>query len=143
LTQLALSPTIDDVSRKLVALALSLAVQTAALIGPFVHAHVSAVPTSHHGQPNVVHAHLNGHQHAALPAGSRELGADEDERPIWLQLFVATAPSADSLPGIVNSSYEMPLPNERPLARTTLVVRSHDPPTVRSLPPRAPPSLSA
>jgi hypothetical protein len=125
--------------RKLIALALTLAVQGAALTGPLVHAHPDDHASEHHGG-RAVHTHWSGHARHSHPTGTPALSADDHDRAVFLNAFVAVATSPMPSPGATQDVFELPVPAERTAHRGIEVVRSHDPPSIRTLSSRAPPS---
>jgi hypothetical protein len=126
--------------RKVIAVALALAVQGAALSAPLVHAHPDDHATEHHGA-RAVHAHWAGHAQSYHSSDSPELETSDHDRAVFLNAFVAVA--ALSLPahGLTHVLCELPVPPERAAHRVVEIVRSHDPPFFRSLSSRAPPTL--
>jgi hypothetical protein len=124
-----------------IAAALSLTIQAAALTAPFVHAHRDPHGTDrHHG--TTVHAHwtFHGHSHAGSPLAAVEAG-DQGDSAVYLNAFVAVA--ASSLPALAPASdaFELPVPDELAAHKVVDVVHSHDPPLPPSLAARAPPRL--
>ena len=126
--------------RKIVAVVLALTVQGAALTGPLVHAHPDEHATAHHGG-GTVHTHWAGHLQSADHSHTLALGTEDRDRWIAVGALVAVAGSIQSAPAVVHAVFVLPIPVERAPHRGIEVVRSHDPPSIRSLPSRAPPAL--
>lgn len=130
----------ESIVRKAIAVALSLAVQAAALSAPLVHAHPDDYETGHH-TGRTVHTHWAGHATSHHPSDAPALEADDHDRAVFLNAFVAVAAAWFSAPGMTPAVCELAVPAERRAHRTADVVRSHDPPLIRSLSSRAPPAL--
>jgi len=132
------------VTRSLTAVALSAAIPLGALCAPLVHAHVDGHDADHHGS-HEIHAHLSQHSHSGHPASSTAAAVrvEEDEagRAVYLQLFVAVAHASFDVPAAVATSWDFPVPAERPARHSLRVVHGHDPPFLTSLPSRAPPAF--
>ena len=128
------------VIRAVVATSLTLALQLAAIWAPLVHLHPDD-HADHHGAPPI-HAHFSGHAGTAVPSGQAELAQDDDERAVFLQLFVAVA--ATTFPAIAApASLFTVVPAIETSAHPPVdVVHGHDPPFMRSLPSRAPPAAN-
>jgi hypothetical protein len=126
--------------RKLVAFVLALAVQGAVLTGPFVHAHPDSHDTGHH-RGAAVHTHWAGHAAHAHSSDTSAIDTEDHDRAVFLNSFVAVAGTVHSVPAVSHSLFVLPVPVERPARRGIEVVRSHDPPCLRSLSSRAPPAL--
>ena len=126
--------------RKVIALALSLAVQATALSAPLVHAHPDDHATEHHGS-RTVHTHWAGHAQSHDTSDTPAFGTDDHDRAVFLNAFVAVAASSLPAQAIAPDAFELPVPAERPAHRILEVVRSHDPPSLRSVSSRAPPAL--
>jgi hypothetical protein len=129
------------VGRTLTALGVAVAMQTAAICAPLVHAHLDDHPTDHHDARGV-HAHLGGHAHAPLgdnhdPAFQENAGEDA----IFLNLFVAVAGLSIDVPVGITPCVSLQVPDETPARLPVLVVHGHDPPFIASVPARAPPSF--
>jgi len=126
--------------RRVIAIALSLAVQAAALSAPLVHAHPDDHATEHHGAGEV-HSHWAGHHHPQDSSHSPALDATDHDRAVFLNAFVAVA--ASSFPGqaVTLGAFELPAPRERAPHRVIEIANGHDPPCLRSLSSRAPPSF--
>ena len=126
--------------RKATALALALAVQTAGLTAPFVHAHPDDHATDHH-DAHAVHAHFAGHQashHSTAPNGL-SVETDDNDRAVYVNAFVALAVTSFSIPAAIVTTFELPVPAERAAHRPVDVSHGHDPPAFGSQSPRAPP----
>ncbi|MBI4263661.1 MAG: hypothetical protein HY657_04755 [Acidobacteria bacterium] len=132
--------------RKLIAIGLSAALQAAAVGAPLVHAHPDDHATEHHGV-SVVHAHVAGHARLAHSRQShpahRSLADADHEQAFYLPLFVAVAPPLVPFVAAIVTSVDLPVPAESVAHRSVRVVHGHDPPTIGSLPSRAPPSKLA
>lgn len=126
--------------RKLIALALSLAVEAAVLSAPLVHAHPDDHATEHHGA-RTVHTHWDGHAQSRHRSDAPALETTDHDRAVLVDAFVAVA--ASSLPafGVSHAVFALPVPAERAAHPVIQIVRSHDPPSFRSLASRAPPAL--
>jgi hypothetical protein len=125
--------------QKIVAVVLALGVQGAALTAPFLHAHPDDHATPHHSG-RAVHTHWGGHDHSQRPTGNPAIDADDHDRAIFLNAFVAVAVSAIAF-ALAQQAFEVPIPSERPAHRSIIVTHSHDPPIFGSLASRAPPAL--
>ena len=126
--------------RKIVALALVLALQGAGLSAPLVHAHPDEHDTDHH-HGRQVHTHWAGHASSHAPSDGPSLDTADADRALFLHAFVALPRTLSSAPGVTLAAFVFPVPAERPAHRGIDVVRSHDPPPLRSRPARAPPTL--
>jgi hypothetical protein len=128
------------VLRKLIAIGLSAAVQAAAIGAPLVHIHTGGHESAHHHGRQAVHAHLAGHSssHQHRPTG-RSVDDNDAERTVYLQLFTAVSVSSSSLPPAVVSSSHLNIPAPAAPRHVFQTVHGHDPPSARSLSPRAPP----
>lgn len=126
--------------RKTITFALSLAVLAAALSAPLVHAHPDNHATDHHGG-RAVHTHWAGHAQSQDTSDAPALGTDDHDRAVFLNAFVAVAASPLPAQAVTPGAFELPVPAERAAHRILDVVRSHDPPSLRSLSSRAPPAL--
>lgn len=124
--------------RKMLALALSVAVQAAALGAPFVHAHPDEHATGHHAG-RAVHTHWAGHSHHS-PDGP-VLGTADHDRAVFVNAFVAVAMSVFHVPMVAPDTIDLPVPAEREAHRAVDIAHGHDPPVFRSLPSRAPPAF--
>jgi len=126
--------------RRIVAIVLALAVQGAALTGPLVHAHPDDHATDHHSG-RAVHTHWAGHPQSPHQSDTPSLETEDQDRAIFIGSFIAVAGTIQSAPAVTHSVFVLPVPVERVAHRGIEVVRSHDPPYVRSLSARAPPAL--
>lgn len=126
--------------RTAIVVTLSAAIQAAALTAPLVHAHPDDQVTAHHDGPSV-HSHWAGHAHPAHPADLPAVGADDHDRAVFLNAFVAASGSHRPIPAVAQAAFELLVPAERAAHRGVEVVRSHDPPFARSLSARAPPAF--
>lgn len=128
--------------RKVIAVALALAVQTTGLTAPFVHAHPDDHTTDHH-DGHAIHAHAAGHAPAHDPTNAPSLGAEDHDRAVYVNAFVAVAVASFSAPEVELTTFELAAPVERAAYRPVEILRTHDPPALTSVPSRAPPlSLS-
>ena len=122
-------------------LALSVALQAAALTAPLVHAHPDDDATDHH-RGRTVHSHWAGHHHDDdHRTGEPELTDADHDRAIFINSFVAVKDVPQQAPALSVRTFEFATPAERRPYRAIEVVRSHDPPIGASLSSRAPPSL--
>jgi hypothetical protein len=129
-----------SVVRKALAVALSLAIQVAALSAPFVHAHPDQHATAHH-DGSAIHSHWGGHGHKSdHPDGPGLSGPDED-RAVFMAAFVAVTAGAARTVAVVESPFVPPTPTELAAHRSVEIAHGHDPPALRSLPSRAPPAF--
>ncbi len=135
--------------RKGFALALSFAVPLAALCAPPAHAHVDDHATEHHDE-SAVHAHYSphsshtpAHDHAESDrTRSTRVGEhDEDPPAVFLQLFVAVPAQTFVLAAVVPPVLTLTPPVDAGFPPQFRVVHGHDPPFLKSLPSRAPPSF--
>jgi hypothetical protein len=123
-----------------IALALSLAIPAGAVTIPLAHAHPDDHATAHHSG-GAAHTHWRAHPQSHRSQVAAALRADDDNRAVFLNTFVAVAPSALPVPGITPGAFPVVVPAERPGYRAAEVTRSHDPPYFRTLPSRAPPAF--
>jgi hypothetical protein len=126
--------------RTVIALALSLAIPAGALTIPLAHAHPDDHATSHHSG-GAAHTHWRGHAQSHRSQAAAALRADDDDRAVFLNAFVAVASSTVRVPGITQGACPVVVPVEQPGYRAAEVTRSHDPPYIRTLSSRAPPAL--
>jgi hypothetical protein len=126
--------------RKVIAIALSLAVQAAALSAPLVHAHPDDQATEHHGAGEI-HGHWAGHGHSHDPSQAPALDAADHDRAVFLNAFVAVAASPFPAQAVTLNAFELPAPRERAPHRVIDIANGHDPPCLLSLSSRAPPSV--
>jgi len=126
--------------RKLVAVALCLLVQGAALTGPLVHAHPDDGATTHHSG-RTVHTHWGGHTDSPHHSNAPAFDTPDHDRALFLNAFVATTAVIPLAPVVIQASFELPVPAERAAYRGIEVVRSHDPPSDTRQSPRAPPAF--
>ncbi len=124
----------------MIAVTLSLAFQAAVLSAPLVHAHPDDRATDHHGG-RAVHSHWHGHSRPHHEPGTPELESTDPDRAVSIGAFAAVP--ARSLPalGVTHGFFVLPAPAERAAHRVVEFVHGHDPPSLRSLPPRAPPAF--
>ncbi len=124
--------------RRLLAIALTLAVPAGTLWAPFLHAHTDE---DHHATS--VHAHLGGHaHHHATHEGEHgpALHEREDERAIYLDALVALDPPPVAIVGTLTPVFQPAAPPERPAHVSVEVTHGHDPPLADSLDSRPPPA---
>jgi hypothetical protein len=126
--------------QKAIAVVLALGVQAAALTAPLLHAHPDDHATGHHSGRSV-HTHWDGHDYSQHPSNDPAINADDHDRAVFLNPFVAVAASPLSAVAVAQQPFEIPVPSERPAHRSVHVAHSHDPPVLGSLQPRAPPTL--
>jgi hypothetical protein len=126
--------------RKAVALALSLAVQVAALGAPLVHAHPDEHATAHHNGRSM-HTHWSGHERSHHHGDTPAFSTADSDRAVFLNVFVAVAAPHVAAPALPQAIFALLVPMERAAHRGVEVVRSHDPPGVSSPPLRAPPAF--
>ena len=128
-----------SIVRNVIAAVLSLVLTAAGVCAPFVHAHPDDHATAHHdGQ--AVHVHLAGHHSSARHTGTgRTVEGDDHDRAVYVSAFVAVAVVAFSVPGSVATAVAVPIPAERAAHSPVDVVHTDDPPSLRSVSPRAPP----
>lgn len=124
--------------RKVIALALALAVQAAALSAPLVHAHPDDHATDHHGAREV-HTHWAGHAASHDSSDEPSLDAADHDQAVFLNAFLAVATSSFPAFGVTHAVFELSVPAERAAHLVIEIGRSHDPPSFRLLPSRAPP----
>lgn len=128
----------EDVVRRVVAVVLSLAVQAAAMGAPLVHAHPDEHATEHHAGRSL-HTHWSGHDQAHHHSDTPAFTTADYDRAVFVNFFVAVAVAHIVAASAVPPVFLLAAPTERAAQRGLDVVRSHDPPHVRSLPSRAPP----
>jgi hypothetical protein len=88
-----------------------------------------------------VHAHWDEHGRRGEPQRGRALAAADHDEAMLLSALVALATSLRLTPIAMTVAMVMATPSERPAFRSVHVVRSHDPPLLISLSPRAPPTV--
>jgi hypothetical protein len=116
---------------------------------PLMHAHHDDRGDSHHGA-NMVHAHFSGHQgghhhrahsnHVDVRSGVPEIDNDPD-LVTRVQFFVADHPHRLISLALQPADVALAAPLDATIGQPPLVSHAHDPPLVRSGPPRAPPSV--
>jgi hypothetical protein len=129
-----------QIVRKMVALALSLAIQVAALHAPLVHAHPDDHDTDHH-HGRAIHSHWSAHPLLRHDPDRPTITEIDDDHAIALNAFVAASSSSVYVPADVAGTFTVAVPDERRAHRIAETVRSHDPPASQSLSPRAPPLI--
>jgi hypothetical protein len=129
----------EAIVRKVIAVTLALVVQGAALTAPLVHAHPDDHATAHHSGRSV-HTHWGAHEHSPHSGDELAIAADDHDRAVFLNAFVAVAGTPLTPVAVAQQPFEFPVPSERPAHRSVQVVHSHDPPILGSLPSRAPPA---
>jgi hypothetical protein len=118
-----------------------MSVQLAALSAPLVHAHPDGDATDHH-RAHEIHAHFERHAPRSRPADESSVDHPEDnDRAVFVRLFVGVATAGFDFPAAVPASFELPRPSERRSLRALYGFHGHDPPSVRSRSPRAPPTF--
>ncbi len=127
------------VVRKAFALALSVAVQGAAVSAPLAHAHPDDHATDHH-HGRAVHVHWAAHTHAHHPNDVPVLDDDDHDRAVFVSTFVSVAASALPAGAVPHQTFELSIPAVTTVHRPVLVTHGHDPPYCSSLPARAPPA---
>lgn len=125
-------------ARKLLAIAAVGAVQWSAFLAPYMHVHLDDHVTAHHAG-HAMHAHLSEHRELATHHDAPEIEAPDDDRAIYPQVFVAVQSGVTELPAIVEETFDVPVPAERPGQRPLDVAHGHDPPVIANLSSRAPP----
>jgi hypothetical protein len=126
--------------RKVLALALSLAVQAAGLQAPLVHAHPDDHATEHHAG-RALHSHWGGHASKPHAPEGPAAGAPDHDRAVFVGAFAAVAVAAFPAPAVADTVATLPVPPERAAHNSIDISPGHDPPSARSLPTRAPPRL--
>lgn len=125
------------VVRRVLAIALTLAVPAGTVWAPFLHAHTDE---DHHA--TAVHAHFGGHAHHHA-THEREHGPTlherEDERAIYLDALVAVDPPTVALVATSTPVFQPVAPPERPAHVSVEVTHGHDPPLANQLDSRPPP----
>jgi hypothetical protein len=129
-----------SVVRKALAVALSLAVQSAAVGAPLMHAHPDDHATAHHGA-RAVHTHWGGHSHSHHSTNVPAVDAGDHDRAVFLNAFVGVAAAVFPAGATVRGMFELPIPTEMAVHRPVEVAHGHDPPSFGPLLPRAPPLL--
>lgn len=116
----------------------------ARLAAPMTHVHDDADHASPHHSGRVVHTHIAAHAGVAAAARSAAVldavDDDRDARPIDL-FHMVCGPSLIAA-GLPSAVIVLAAPDVSAGSAGHLVQHTHDPPLARSLPPRAPPSLS-
>jgi hypothetical protein len=125
--------------RKALALALCFAIQAAGLSAPLVHAHPDDHVTEHHAG-GAIHAHWSGHAGSHHHSDGPAIEAADYDRAVFLNAFVAVGASPSPAPAVTPDAAPVRVPEERPAHRITEITHGHDPPAIRSVPPRAPPA---
>jgi hypothetical protein len=123
----------------MLAVTLSLAFQAAVLSAPLVHAHPDDHPTDHHGG-RAVHSHWAGHSRHHHSPATPGLESTDPDRAVFLAFAAVPARSLPAL-GVTHGFFALQAPAERAAHRVVEFVHGHDPPSLRSLPPRAPPAF--
>ena len=131
--------------RGILSAVLLMAFEASALTMPFMHAHSDEHASAHHA-PHAVHTHFATHEahhtHSAGPVVSYDLVlSDGDDRPVYLDLFVAVGAQPVPTGGTALTVFDLPMPAETPAFSSVPVVHGHDPPLSDSLAPRAPPAF--
>ena len=126
--------------RRVIAVALSFATLVAGIGAPLVHAHPDDETTDHH-DGRAVHAHWDRHTPVDHSADTPVVDERDRDRAVSVAVFVAVASSLPQTEALTHRSFELPVPEERAPHRTFDLVRSHDPPCIRSRSSRAPPAF--
>ena len=128
--------------RRFLAAGMCVSLVVASVAAPLTHFHDDDHDTDHH-QARGVHAHFSGHH--APPVShdprQRDVEANDSERAVYLQVFVAVGGTSMSVPAAVVASIPVIAPPEAPAHRSVPIAQGHDPPVVRSRPSRAPPAF--
>lgn len=128
--------------RRLTAAVLVVLVQCGALSAPLLHVHLDDRETGHHhGQ--ALHAHLDAH-HEEIEfqfPGPVFDHPDDAGRTVEAALFVAAAIDTFAIPVVAPPSFTLVVAAARLIRRTDQISHAHDPPSLASLPSRAPPFL--
>jgi hypothetical protein len=130
----------DHTVRKTVALALSVAIQVAAISAPLLHAHSDEHDTDHH-RGRSIHSHWSAHPLVHHESDRSVITETDDDQEIALNTFVAESACSLHVPADVDAIVSVPVPVERPAHRAAETVRGHDPPLLKSRPSRAPPAF--
>lgn len=128
------------VVRSILSVVLLVAFEASALTMPFVHAHPDEHATEHHAA-HAVHSHFATHAVSRTHSTRPVIGDDDDDRPVYLQLFVAVGAQPLPVGGTALTVFDLPMPAETPALSSVPVVHGHDPPLSHSLAPRAPPAF--
>jgi hypothetical protein len=128
--------------RRFLAAGMCVSLVVASVAAPLTHVHEDDHETDHHSAYGV-HAHFSGHH--AQPAQAHdprraEIDANENERVVYLQLFVAVAGSSLEMPAAVVTSTSLAAPEESPAHRSVHIMHGHDPPVFGPRLSRAPPA---
>ena len=125
--------------RKALAISLSLAMQVAALSAPLVHAHPDTHATAHH-DGNAVHRHWSGHQHNTEHRDGPGFSGQDEDRAVFMKVFVAVTAPATRVAAVTEAPFVLAVPMELAAPCNVEVAHGHDPPSLHSLPSRAPPA---
>jgi hypothetical protein len=126
----------------MIAVTLSLAFQAAVLSAPLVHAHPDDRATDHHGG-RAVHSHWAGHAWPHHAPGTPALESTDPDRAVFLSALAAVPTRSLPALGVTHGFFTLQAPAERAPHRVVEFVHGHDPPSLRSLPPRAPPAFQS
>jgi hypothetical protein len=110
-----------------------------ALCAPLVHAHPDDRATEHHAG-RTVHTHWAVHAQSHHSSDAPALEDDDHDRAVFLNAFVAVSGSTLPALGLAQGVFDLRIPAERRAHRAVEVVHGHDPPSLRSLSSRAPPT---
>ena len=130
--------------RGLLAIGLIGALQAAALSAPLVHAHLGEHHDPHHAAARI-HAHVDGHRMHEHSPDSQTLamqGEDSEGRVLQVPIYLAVHVDTTLEPAVAVASFDAVASSESVMHRPPQVVRSHGPPAIPSLNPRAPPAYS-
>jgi hypothetical protein len=130
----------DHTVRKIVAVALSVAIQVAALSAPLLHAHSDDGNSDHH-RGRSIHSHWSAHPLVHHESDRSIITETDNDQAIALNTFVAESTCSLHVPADVDAIAAVPVPVERPAHRAAETVRGHDPPLLKSRPSRAPPAF--
>ena len=125
--------------QRVAAVVVLLSLQVAAFAAPLTHAHLDDHETPHH-DGRAVHAHWSPHA-ASAPLDAPGVDHPDEERPTFLQLFVAVSTSPVALAACAVAPFRLAPPPEAAATHPVTVAHAHDPPSGTPLPPRAPPAF--
>ena len=126
--------------RRLGAVGLCVAFQAAALWAPFVHAHPDDHETDHH-HARAIHAHLSQHPGPAASEAGPAIGQPDHDRALFLQVFVTEAAAPFDAAAVAVPIVDTFVPGEMPAHPSLDAVNGRDPPDIRSIASRAPPTF--
>lgn len=129
--------------RRSFALALILALPSAALWDPFVHAHFDGDHATEHHEGRVVHGHAGSHQIDGARRSPHPLfvTGEEDEDARSITTFIAKESGvARPVTAIAAAVPIVAAPAAAIVGFASFPIRNHDPPRSRTDRPRAPPA---